>query len=519
MYGFVDTLPGSAQSASLSLQTVFDGINLDEELTDEDGSFITLTVSGRSNTTYRRNIIPIPGMEGAWEDANGYQDPRSITVKFKIKDKTNNGFRERLKRLNSLLVGSKKVLTFTDEDALFYASLEELELPEEESNDLVGNLHFICPDPFSYGPEKTRHLLPDVSTIKNEGTANAKPIIEMTAKESVTYALIQNQNDLEQLGDEWYPKYLMIGKPHEVDETPFERYVRRYYTNANTLVGWTKASNSDIDGGTVAGNIVSRNNRFVADSYGTGSNWHGPAIKTSLESPIRDFRLSAFVGFMNQQQAAMVGRLEIYLLDVNGNAVAKMALKDTSATRAAVFAEMRAGDRETNDMIISGFPNRETGWNNFSGQLRISREWDDRKKENVWSAYVALVDTSTGRHYARRIVPEWRDGGKYTRNVAQIVVHMGAVGTHTPVHANSGVSSIILEEIIQEPAGIPYIAHEGDKITFDCMTRDVYLNGEPVPDLMEDFGWSYFDLVKGDNQLVVHPSAFDTVLRYRPTYR
>lgn len=108
MYKFADTTPGSAQSTSVSLQTLFNGINLDEELTDESGSFITLTVSGRSNTTYRRNIISIPGMEGAWEDANSYQESRPITVKFKIKDETNTGFRKRLERLNALLVGSKK---------------------------------------------------------------------------------------------------------------------------------------------------------------------------------------------------------------------------------------------------------------------------------------------------------------------------------------------------------------------------------------------------------------------------
>lgn len=469
----------------------------------------------------QRNLLTVPGMDGAHLQSSE-TEPLLISQPVGFKVSSDEHALQLKEELAEWLITDEPVpLEFDDEPGRIYYAIVENTLDDFEKIATLrqGTIQFICPDPFSYGPEITRHLLPDVSTIKNEGTANAKPIIEMTAKESVTYALIQNQNDLEQLGDEWYPKYLMIGKPHEVDETPFERYVRRYYTNANTLVGWTKASNSDIDGGTVAGNIVSRNNRFVADSYGTGSNWHGPAIKTSLESPIQDFRLSAFVGFLNQQQAAMVGRLEIYLLDVNGNAVAKMALKDTSATRAAVFAEMRAGDRETNDMIISGFPARETGWNNFSGQLRISREWDDKKKENVWSAYVALVDTSTRRHHGRRIVSEWRDGGKYSRNVAQIVVHMGAVGTHTPVHANSGVSSIILEEIIQEPAGIPYIAHKDDVITFDCVTRDVYLNGEPVPDLMEDFGWSYFDLVKGDNQLVVHPSAFDTTVRYRPPYR
>ena len=54
MYGFVDIVPGSGTgSTSLSIQTVFNGINLDEELTDENGRFITLTVSGRSNLTQK----------------------------------------------------------------------------------------------------------------------------------------------------------------------------------------------------------------------------------------------------------------------------------------------------------------------------------------------------------------------------------------------------------------------------------------------------------------------------------
>lgn len=518
MYGFVDTSPGSAQSTSFSLQTIFDGINLDEELTDESGSFITLTVSGRNNIRYKRNIVTIPGMEGAWEDENSYQEPREITVKYKIKDNTSKGFRKRFERLNSLLLGSKKILSFTDEDALFYASLQELEVPEEDSNDLVGNLYFVCSDPFKYGPEKTESFTGDAKTIENEGTANAKPIIELTAKESITYAMVQNENDLIRLGNETYSKYTMVGKPYEVDEKPFNKYSRKYYTDAKTLVEWTTASDSDIDGGIVAGNIVSNNDRFVADSYGTGSNWHGPAIKTSLETPIRDFKLSAFVGFLNQAQAAMVGRIEIYLLDVLGNAVCKMALKDTSAARANVFAEMRAGGRQTNDMIIHTHGNRVGAWNNFSGQLRISREWDENKKENIWSAYVALVDTSVGRHHGRKIVNEWRDGGKYTRNVAQIVVHIGVNGAHTPIHANSGVSSIILEEIVQEPEGIPYIAHEGDKIVFDSTTNDAFINGEPRNDLL-DFGADFINLVKGNNLLVVHPSTFNTVLRYRPTYR
>lgn len=477
-------------------------------------------IRGRGLIQRQVNGISVPGMPG--EHLASIDEPaKYLEIDIRI---VNKDLRGTIDTLNEIFATNAPVpIIFPDEpDKTYYGTVEtsaesgeKLHLNRHDTTFLIRRS-----DPRKYGPEKTEPFLTSTKTILNEGTADAKPIIELTVKESLTYALIQNNNDLEQLGDETYPRYTMIGQPHEVDDTPFERYVRRFYSNGIDLTPWSTASNSDIDGGTVTGSIISRNNRFIAESYGTGSNWHGPAIKASLENPIRDFRLSAFVGFLNAAQAAMVGRIEIYLLDVLGNAICKMALKDTSANRAAVFSEMRAGDRNNNDMIISGFPSNETGWNNFSGQLRISREWDDVKKENVWSAYVALVDTSIGRHHARRIVSEWRDGGKYTANVAQVVVHMGTVGTHTPIHANSGVSGIILQEIMKEPDnGIPYILHAGDKVVFDSTTDDVYLNGEPVTELITDPGSNFLTLVKGSNQFVVHPEGFDTVLKYRPTYR
>ncbi|MCM3739240.1 phage tail family protein [Oceanobacillus luteolus] len=481
-------------------------------------------LKGRSKPPFasvRRNLLTTSGMDGAYLQSTNVQ-PLLINqpVGFIVYD-DEHALRLKDELATWLFTDRPAELEFDDEPGRTYFAVVQntLEDFDKFAEFRQGTIQFLVLDGYGYGPERTRMPITDTATIKNEGTAETEPIIELEVNESITYAMVQNQDDLIQLGEETYPKFMMVGRPHDVEQTPFEKYQRVYYTNANDLVGWTTAANSDIDGGVVAGNIVSRNNRFVADSYGEGSNWHGPAIKTSVPRPIRDFRLSAFVGFLNESQGNMVGRLEIYLLDINGNAVAKMALKDTSANRAAVFAEMRAGDRNSNDMILSGFPNRETGWNNFSGQLRISREWDERMKENAWSAYVALVDTSTGRHHGRRMVSEWRDGGKYSRTVAQIVVHIGTVGNHTPVHANSGVSSIILQEIVKEPEGVPYIAHAGDIITFDSKTEDVFINGEPRNDLL-DFGTDFINLVKGDNRLIFHPSSFSRrVVKYREKFR
>src|SRR5699024_8154600 len=137
----------------------------------------------------------------------------------------------------------------------YYAEVEgTVEDFEKFVDQRKGVITFLCSDPYSYGEEQTITFpfgFP-VRTITNEGTAIAKPIIEMTAKESTTYALVQNQDDTLNIDGESYPKYLMIGRPHEVDQTPFEKYQRRFHANGSNLVGWSDASNSDIDGGTVA---------------------------------------------------------------------------------------------------------------------------------------------------------------------------------------------------------------------------------------------------------------------------
>src|SRR5690625_4382581 len=188
MYKFVEVTEEAERSLS-RIQTTFNGNNLDDALTDDTGSFTTLTVSGRGELYRRVRTIDVPAMDGAWEEERATTDVRTITVKYKIKDKTSEGIRERFKNLKSLLVGSKRHLEFTDEQVIFYATLQSLEVPEEENNDLVGNIMFLCTDPFKYGPEQSQ-ALDDVDVIENTGTAEANPIFELTAKEKSTFAMV-----------------------------------------------------------------------------------------------------------------------------------------------------------------------------------------------------------------------------------------------------------------------------------------------------------------------------------------
>ncbi|MFC7364543.1 MULTISPECIES: distal tail protein Dit [Bhargavaea] len=149
-----------ASETSNSLMTIFNGVNLDTELSDSAGFFRTLSVSGRGVSSRRLLMSEQSLRHGSRE--RGYSlDVREIVVRFQIKDRTSEGLRERFNRLNGLLIGSKKELRFTDEEAYFIGTLSGGETPEETSNDIIGTLNFICSDPVK---RKAQKVLPVTTT-------------------------------------------------------------------------------------------------------------------------------------------------------------------------------------------------------------------------------------------------------------------------------------------------------------------------------------------------------------------
>lgn len=154
MYTFVDTVTKEADDNSeraSRLQTIFNGVNLDHDLSDPSGSFTTLVISGRSNLEQRISTVDVPGMHGVLEANEPTWNAKEITVKYKLTDQTNEGFRRRYNQLNNLLQESQKKLAFTDEAAFFYATLSANDVPEETANSIVAELVFLCSDPFKYG--------------------------------------------------------------------------------------------------------------------------------------------------------------------------------------------------------------------------------------------------------------------------------------------------------------------------------------------------------------------------------
>lgn len=448
-----------------------------------------------------RNKVIVPGMPGA-HLASTDEGERSVYIAMQIEADSISDYDELKHKIFDLFYSKNYVTIIRD----LYPD-RKIKVLQEGSYDINNittedgefDLLLTMTDPYIYGPEKQFQFPSDVFTLTNNGTAEADPVFELKVLQPITFAMIQNH--LEQ--------YMMIGRPIDIEsQTPYARYQNVFSDDANTLSGWDPAANGEIDG-VISGTMETVNDRFQALSYGEGSAWHGPAIKKSLTEVTQDFRLNTWITLDNSGNS--VGRIELYLLDASGQIVAKIAMKDPTARATLAYGEIRIGKALDGHDLIHEYGDKKGNWNNFAGLLNIQREG------NYWSASIMMGTAATGYH-TRRFAHWYDTENKHMNPIAQVVVHMGQYGTMNPVAG--GVYSINIDKINPEPVGgVPYIADVGDVIQFNHEEKMIYINGEPQMDL-KDFGASFFQLAKGENPLLVHPSnAIHTTARYKERHR
>lgn len=90
-----------------------------------------------------------------------------------------------------------------------------------------------------------------------------------------------------------------------------------------TPIGWITANYMDF--GKVAGSFANLGEGpLQAADYGTGTGWHGPALKRSLSVPIQNFRVEVDLDF--QMTSYEIGRMEVYLLDEASEIIGEIAI-------------------------------------------------------------------------------------------------------------------------------------------------------------------------------------------------
>lgn len=503
MYGFVDTTE-TATNQGMSIQTVYNGINLDEALTDDEGSFTTLTVAGRGNLNRRINLIDVEGRDGSIETGNTTTDIRTPIIKFKITDETTAGFRDRISRLKNMAQGNRLKLEFTDEEVFYYATLSELEIPEEESNDLVCTLTFICSDPYAYSNIEETEDLTDISTVSNEGNEAVSPIFELTAKKSTTFAMISNAAD----------EYNLIGIPADVDEQVVNDRNLLLDEQGGTLSTWDNTPHIlDHNFNEVKGSLTGDGGGIVASEYGSGDKSHGGYLIKELPKSVQDFRIETYYDLSTRRENETF-RVELYAIGDDQKILGKLGMIDGNVYQHKRAALIRVGEYKGYGVNYTRYSGNYsfTGWAQPQNMyLRMVRQG------NVFKTRIArMVDgvQKNGRNDSIRV-----DDPDLLRDLKYIGIYIGVYAdTREPRQARiNNIKVYELNKIVEDTT--PYIIHEGDRVVFDHENEEILLNGEDVM-AYKDFGADFFRLHSGYNQLTVSPEdTFEAYLRYTNKYK
>lgn len=444
--------------------------------------------------------INLAGMDGTYPSQQK-RPARNITVSISIRAKNREELRGKIENLNQILSVEEPVpIIFPYQPDRTYYGMPELinegvEYPHKHDTEI----HIICFDPYKYGPEVNVPFNGDSIVINNVGTGRANPVIELVAKEHVAFAMVQNQND----------EYMSIGEPLEVGEELVSTKRLLMEERGETLNTWNSTP-TEVDGGENRGVMSTDSDGITVPNYGTGDEWHGPALIKDIPTA-QDFEVE-----MNLEGRLTGGdqtfRVEFYLYDEGMNNLGKMAVLDNRLGQNDIRAEGRYGEFLGGHINypISG-ENYHYKWKDFYGLLRM------RRVGNEFEFYVTRVATDT-RHVYSLKETYVDNNNELQGRLKYVQIHIGKYGD-TPRAMSAKINYIRAYEILEQlNFDKPVMAYPDDKILFDFDNEEILINGEDRKDL-KDFGGSFFSLAKGENQLIVHPeNSFETNITYKPRY-
>jgi predicted phage tail component-like protein len=385
-------------------------------------------------------------------------------------------------------------------------------------------LQFICPDPYAYGPEvETPAYTYSPMFLTVGGKEPTYPIYHVKFIYPSSYFAITNKEN-----------YIHIGR-HSIDLT-VKANQKMINDGMSTTATWTP--HATVDGGSVTGSFYSNGYSFQVQTYGTGSAWHGPCLKKMIQDPIQDFTCEAIIGMYAKEQKQL-GRVEIYLLDVNSNVIGKMALADPSGYEVSRF-EARAGAlsggkyfavyegkiekkkkkvpvtkkvKGKNVTSYQWITEEYSTFRDFFGLIKIAR------RGNKWSAYIEKRDPKSGKAIASKSFYFTDKNNQYMQRVAGVAVHIGQYGNN-PFMSPAYISHITLTNLVAIGSDEALeIFDAGDELIIDTEEGAVYLNGSPFMEHL-NIGSDFFPLIPNvENELRYEPDeACEVTVSYRPRY-
>lgn len=446
--------------------------------------YLTVLENGAPFFAPRTNtLIEVPGRPGAIYD--GFETGiLTIPLRAMI-DAEGSGMS--LERLAEDLAGWLNVdqpaplILDSNPNRIYYALIDGTVDPERVVQYAKFDLTFICPDPFKYSTESMADIKAG-QPVRVRGNAPSSPIFEIQLAAPATYLAVGDGKEIN-----------MVGTPTDVDSPAYIREERVMTDRMETLTGWG-ATTTEEENGVITGKIETDGKVFRPSSFGTGTVWHGPALKRPIGASLQDFKIeitAAMVGLKGR-----VGAAHVLLLDAANNIVGKVNILKNSIHDDGVWVMVRCGTNINGRYVLRAQGENNWRWLFFDGKITVERVGQ------YWTASAIRYTKERGWHAGmERTV---RNRGTYgTAPITQVQVNFWAHSTR-PTPTTINVSDLKVYKINEKPDAIPYIGEAGDVFEFDHKEGEIRKNGIPF-NREKAFIGKYFDLSPGEQFVVADP--------------
>ena len=446
----------------------------------------------------RREIKTVPGKPGGYVSRTDIE-VREIQVPIRIKADSFSNLQELKEDLADWLVTNEvQELIFDDEPNRTYFAMVDGSL---DLNEIVsigkGAITFICPDPYKYAPVNTMEISnPMVITV--EGSEPTPPFFRLNVWNGITGIDIVRDN-----------AYMSIGQPEEVGKTVYQEKTNVLYEQFNgALIGWANTAILPYQG-TISGNHGIKSNTVYAESYGSGTSWHGPALQRTFD-PIDNYNVRVYF-YVKVTSTKQRGKAETYLLAENGAIMGRIAAEVSGASmKINVLVELWNGANRKSIL----YKNRAYH-SLFFGYLEINRRGNE---------YTVILGEQTNIKPDRYTVAKqqtfkWTDVyEEYNQRLAGVVFYLATHGKSEGANLLR-LRALHVNRYNEKTGDIPAVLNENEIVEIDHGENTILVDGVDRIDL-KDFGANFFMLEPGDNILMIEPSNHLTgIVEWRDRFK
>lgn len=511
--------------------------DVDEQVIDNDlpsealnfnGFFFEVEIPGYYRTLYTkgRETMNVE-ISTAKSSRNGIQYQRKryperyITVGFLLRASTCEEFREAFNKLNEMLDTAQARLIFNDEPDKYYIGTPQGigDVPAG-TNEIQSEITFICPDPFKYSVKEYEIDSSDGAiTAFYNGSFPAYPKLEAEVSADTQYIGFTMEGHSLTIGtDDAEEEVQTTEKLLDVSSDDSSALAGASVNSAATVC--QDSSYGQSGSARRATGLYGSHTLICANTWGSGSNWHGPSLTWNLGENCTNFRIKANIWF-HEYNSGEIGTMKILCSDTSGNNVCGSMLKKTSKTsQLGMRYEIINGQTLSNDVSMRTEVVAARNYKKSSPIIDVSTNATITiEKIGNTIKYYYPTKLSDGYQVTRTYTSD--DYEALSIRFVTIYLAMKDPGTTYPCMWHMGLRRLRVWKLPDDATeSDTEMLYSGDTAVIDIGSGAILHNGEASPKLGAITNdWEGFALQKGRNEIVISSDSSPSVkLKYREVF-